>query len=322
LAGGSALLTLVILCGFAIAIGALTAQRIHDEFEKDVKDAADKLRADISIEPIDLGTYKIRFRPNLDTFVRGDEAAARLVGLKSGRVVRESNRAPDLGPPAARSTKWKGYRVENRIISLDPTIEPLVIQYGRSQDDIEATVYRVRLFLLGGVIGGAGLALLAGLMIAKRAMEPIAELTIAAREIERTRDPGKSLPKPGPAEDEITSSPGPSTACCTRWPPRARSRTPCSPASGSSSPTPRTSCARPDQRARQPRLPRRDARRRAGRRRRSALRSSHRMRRLVQDLLLSPAPMHAAWRRTSRSTSGRSSSRPPPSSSRSPTATT
>jgi hypothetical protein len=168
LAGGSALLTLVILCGFAIAIGALTAQRIHDEFEKDVKDAADKLRADISIEPIDLGTYKIRFRPNLDTFVRGDEAAARLVGLKSGRVVRESNRAPDLGPPAARSTKWKGYRVENRIISLDPTIEPLVIQYGRSQDDIEATVYRVRLFLLGGVVGGAGLALLAGLMIARR----------------------------------------------------------------------------------------------------------------------------------------------------------
>ena len=204
LAGGSALLTLVILCGFAVAIGALTAQRIHDEFEKDVKDAADKLRADISIEPIDLGTYKIRFRPNLDTFVRGDEAAARLVGLKSGRVVRESNRAPDLGPPAARSTKWKGFRVENRIISLDPTIEPLVIQYGRSQDDIEATVYRVRLFLLGGVIGGAGLALLAGLMIAKRAMEPIAELTIAAREIERTRDPGKSLPEPGPAEDEIT----------------------------------------------------------------------------------------------------------------------
>ena len=29
LAGGSALLTLVILCGFAGAVGALTSQRIH-----------------------------------------------------------------------------------------------------------------------------------------------------------------------------------------------------------------------------------------------------------------------------------------------------
>jgi two-component system, OmpR family, sensor kinase len=201
LAGGSALLTLIILCGFAVAVGALTAQRIHDDFEREVEDAADKLREDVDIDPIDIGTYKIRFRPNLDTFVAGDDASARLVGAQSGRVVKFSKPLRDLGPPIARSDEWRGWRVENRFISL-PGIEPLAIQYGRPKADVEATVNRVRLFLIGGVVGGAGLALLAGLMIARRAMHPITELSDTAREIERTRDPSKRVTPP-PADDEV-----------------------------------------------------------------------------------------------------------------------
>ena len=201
LAGGSALLTLTILCGFAVAVGALTAQRIHDDFEQEVQDAADKLREDVEIDPIDIGTYKIRFRPNLDTFVAGDDASARLVGTESGRVIKHSKPPIDLGPPADRSVQWKGWRVENRYISL-PGIEPLVIQYGRPKADVEATVNRVRLFLVGGVVGGALLALLAGLMIARRAMRPITELSATAREIERTRDPGQRVTPP-PADDEV-----------------------------------------------------------------------------------------------------------------------
>ena len=34
LAGGSAVLTLVILCGFAVIVGALTIQRIRDDFDE------------------------------------------------------------------------------------------------------------------------------------------------------------------------------------------------------------------------------------------------------------------------------------------------
>jgi len=52
------------------------------------------------------------------------------------------------------------------------------------------------------VLGGAILALLAGLYVARRAMRPIAELTDAAREIERTRDPSRRLPFPE-AEEEV-----------------------------------------------------------------------------------------------------------------------
>ena len=202
LAGGSAILTLIILCGFAVAVGALTSQRIHDDFEQDVKSAADTLRKDVDIAEVDFGTYKIRFRPNLDTFVSGDDAAARLVGYRSGRVLRQSSGAPDLGPPVAASTEYRGYRVENRLITHLVGIEPMVIQYGRPKADVEATIRRVRLFLVGGVVGGAGLALLAGLMMARRAMRPVVQLSDTAREIERTRDPSQRIATP-PADDEV-----------------------------------------------------------------------------------------------------------------------
>ena len=81
-------------------------------------------------------------------------------------------------------------------------IEPLVIQYGRPKADVEALIRRVRLFLVGGVVGGAGLALLAGLMIARRAMRPVVQLSDAAREIERTRDLWQRIETP-PANDEV-----------------------------------------------------------------------------------------------------------------------
>lgn len=202
LAGGSALLTLVILCGFAVAVGALTSQRIWNDFEDDVRDGADKLRASAQVTLIDPLLFKIGFQPNLATTIAADDAAARLV-TADGRVLRPRGPAPDLGPPKPHPVEVNGYRVESRAMTSVPGMQ-LYLQYGRKMGDVEATVRRVRLFLVSGVVGGAGLALLAGLMIAKRAMTPISELTVAAREIERTRDPGKSLPEPGPADDEIT----------------------------------------------------------------------------------------------------------------------
>ncbi|HEX2085660.1 MAG TPA: HAMP domain-containing sensor histidine kinase [Solirubrobacteraceae bacterium] len=191
----------MILLGFALAVGALTSQRIYDDFEQDLKDAANRLRDDIEVVPRSPSEYKISFRPNLDNVVLGEDAAARLVTLYSGRILRSTDHGDSLGPPLAESTENGGWLVENRTIRI-PNFEPLVIQYGRPKESVEATVNRVRLFLVGGVIGGAGLALLAGLMVARRAMSPITELTATARNIGRTRDPGERIPEPE-ADDEV-----------------------------------------------------------------------------------------------------------------------
>jgi two-component system, OmpR family, sensor kinase len=213
LAGGSALLTLTILCGFAVAVGALTAQRIHDDFEQDVKEAADKLYQSTRVtrkDTFDATEFNFTFRPNLQAVVGGD-GTARLITL-SGKVLRSSRGAPNLGSPVVptvggpevpRTIDIRGYRVENRVIRVSE-LPPLVLQYARPKDSIEATVQRVRLFLVGGVIGGAGLALLAGLMIARRAMSPIMSLTDAAREIEQTRDPDRRIDLTGLPDDEVT----------------------------------------------------------------------------------------------------------------------
>ena len=53
-----------------------------------------------------------------------------------------------------------------------------------------------------GVLAGTALALLAGMMIARRAMAPIAELTATAEEITRTRDPSRGVPQ-SMADDEV-----------------------------------------------------------------------------------------------------------------------
>ncbi len=78
----------------------------------------------------------------------------------------------------------------------------LTLVYARPISDVEHTLSRVRFFLLLGVLGGTVLALLAGLATAQRAVRPIVELSEAAREIERTRDPRRRVPHPE-ADDEV-----------------------------------------------------------------------------------------------------------------------
>jgi signal transduction histidine kinase len=81
-------------------------------------------------------------------------------------------------------------------------IGQLIFQYARPVAPTEATVKRVELFLLLGVLAGSALALLAGIAIARRAMSPIAALTSTAAEIARTRDPSRQVPEPQ-ADDEV-----------------------------------------------------------------------------------------------------------------------
>ena len=51
LAGGSAVLTLVILCGFAVIVGVLTTQQIESDFNRQVAGAADELQRSLEAAP-------------------------------------------------------------------------------------------------------------------------------------------------------------------------------------------------------------------------------------------------------------------------------
>ncbi|MBA2638184.1 MAG: HAMP domain-containing histidine kinase [Solirubrobacterales bacterium] len=189
-------MTLLILCGFAGAIGALTTQRIEEDFNRRVGLAADRLQLRLTVRG-DTTT-----QPSLtDSSIGAD--AIRVVDASGEWLRKYPDWAPDFGAPRERAVEAKGYRVESRELYFnDYTSQPLYFQLALSTTDVESTIQRVRLFLVLGVLSGAALALVAGLTIARRAMDPITQLTAAAREIGRTRDPAQRVPTPE-ANDEV-----------------------------------------------------------------------------------------------------------------------
>ncbi|MBA3808249.1 MAG: HAMP domain-containing histidine kinase [Solirubrobacterales bacterium] len=202
LAGVSALLTFVILCAFAVAIGSLTLHRIRTDFNRQVQDTAIQLPSELTINAL-----PFRIEPRLSDFAsKQNHAVIRILSL-GGKVLAQSPAsASSLGSPQLSARTVRGYRVLSRpgvVTQNGERVGEVIIQYGRRVSDTEATVRRVELGLLVGVLLGTCLALMAGMAIARRAMAPIARLTSTAAEIARTRDPSRGMPQSA-AEDEVS----------------------------------------------------------------------------------------------------------------------
>jgi two-component system OmpR family sensor kinase len=208
----SAALTCLILSGFGILVGQLTVARIRSDFNNELAAGVDELRDRIALS-IDASTRTIvAVRPDLNLFAAPNHAVIRVLD-EDGTILAQTTHAPNIGfPLPPRGGKVAGFRVESREVALHPRGAPqfdfdVTIQYARRVSDLESTIGRVRLFLMLGVLGGTGLALVAGLLLARRAMTPIAGLTATARDIARTRDPSQTMPKPA-AEDEVAELAG------------------------------------------------------------------------------------------------------------------
>jgi two-component system, OmpR family, sensor kinase len=212
----SAGLTFVILALFALVVGGLTEQRIKSGFNDELRATAADLQERFRIERDLNGTPDLTLdQATLDAAASGG-ASIRVID-RDGRVLRRAPlRAPDLGPPTEGGLRDVGeYRVVSRPLfagSLDRgggfqlpnSIDGAVafVQYARPRANVQGTIDRLHFFLALGILGGTGLAFLAGFAVARRAMRPIAGLTDAAREVARTRDPAMTLPKPQ-ANDEV-----------------------------------------------------------------------------------------------------------------------
>ena len=132
-----------------------------------------------------------------------NEAGVLLCTQKDVKVkgVKFLPETPYFNPPVKDGTYTEnGYQVVARQLNVSPSagVAPLRSSALRRR----STLARVHGILVLGVLGGTILALLGGLATAARAMRPIKQLTEAAREIERTRDPTLRLPPPE-AEDEV-----------------------------------------------------------------------------------------------------------------------
>jgi two-component system, OmpR family, sensor kinase len=207
LAGGSALLTFAILCGFAIIVGLLTTRQIRIQFDDSVRASADALQRH-AIQHGDVSYDASTGAPScgrLGDLASGEAAKLQVVYESSGQLMcvygGPNPSSPRFSLDHAFPNDQHGYRVEARPVPVNP-IGRAIVLYARPLSAIDRTGAKVRFFLLLGVLGGTGLALLAGLMVGRRAMAPIAALTASAREIGRTRDPSRRMPQPE-ADDEV-----------------------------------------------------------------------------------------------------------------------
>jgi two-component system, OmpR family, sensor kinase len=140
--------------------------------------------------------------------IAGGHAVIKVLSYAGAVVAQTPRDAPAFGAPRTQLHTVHGYSVVSHpsVIRIVGTGEPLgliYVQYGRPVSDVNATIARVELLLVLGVLAGTAFALLAGMMIARRAMAPIAALTSTAEEIARTRDPSRSVPMPL-ADDEVS----------------------------------------------------------------------------------------------------------------------
>ena len=212
LAGGSAMLTCVILASFAALVGVLTDRQLRGQFNDEVRSNSDQLRNDIRLKWIGTsGLLACNQTVSLRDYASAEHVQIRIfnqAGLllctqDKVRIKRVKSlpATPTFPLPAHEGVfREQGYQVLASQLSVQQS--PVWLLYARPLSDVDRTIARVQVILLLGVVGGTVLALLGGLATAARAMRPIAQLTEAAREIERTRDPRLRLPVPE-ADDEV-----------------------------------------------------------------------------------------------------------------------
>ncbi len=218
LAGGSAMLTCVILASFAAIVGVLTDRQIRGQFNDEVRNNAQQLAQELHLkwisnsgnlncnkQEVSLKDYTSAEHVQIRIF---NQAGSLLCTQKDVRVkgVKVLPATPSFDLPAREgSYQEAGYFVVAQQIPVQGF--PVWLLYARPLSDTDHTLARVRGILLLGVLGGTVLALLGGLATAARAMRPIKQLTEAAREIERTRDPTLRVPLPA-SEDEVAELAG------------------------------------------------------------------------------------------------------------------
>lgn len=197
----SASLTFAILLVFGAVVGGVATSRIRSDFNRDLEQAATRLVSKTRIVERPL-SEPVVYSPDLQAASLPTGATARVV-TPEGVVLDEAPvehlglglPKPGIGTAGTLTVATQPvYGASDQIVGY--------IQYARSDSHVDSTVAKLWFFIIAGILGGTGLAVLAGVALAGRAMKPIATLTSTAQEIAATRDTSKQLVKPT-AEDEV-----------------------------------------------------------------------------------------------------------------------
>ncbi|HTU14117.1 MAG TPA: HAMP domain-containing sensor histidine kinase [Solirubrobacterales bacterium] len=206
LAAVSSGLTFVILVAFGVVVGQLTTQQLRDNYAADTEAAANELVSDVrkvTVTP----AYSIQdeIKPLVDN--AGGPADVRLF-ISAIPLTVASRNAAVLGDPQLNNkiSDVGKYQVATLPYETTPgnsesTIG--IVRVGRPIDRLQTSINRIWVSVLAGTLGATLLAALAGVVLSRRAMRPISNLTSAAGQIAKTRDPSVTLPDPV-TDDEVS----------------------------------------------------------------------------------------------------------------------
>jgi two-component system OmpR family sensor kinase len=196
LATGVAIVMCAILSIVAVAVGIITVHRLRANFNDQLQTQAQNVAG--ALQPVLRGDLSFHDFENIVTI---DNGVAVVYGL-NGQVLYPRGAQP-LGPLVGGIQQAGPYAVD--------TIEPslgvdgaltFILQFGLPVAPLQREIGNLELLLALGVLAGTVLGYAAGALVARRAITPIAELTAAAADIARTRDPNRTLPEPT-ADDEV-----------------------------------------------------------------------------------------------------------------------
>lgn len=195
LAGVSAGLTFIILVAFGVAVGQLTSSQVRDNYEADTEAAANALVSHIREVRLTPGYTPY---PAITRLLQDVNGPADLTTIARGETVRLKD-SPGLGPLGQPGISEVGNYQVATVAYEEPAGSGQAIGFvrvARPIDRLQASINRIWISVLAGTLGATLLAALAGVVLSRRTMRPISNLTTAAGQIARTRDPGIHLDAP------------------------------------------------------------------------------------------------------------------------------
>ena len=201
---------LVLLTLFVAGLYGSVHLGLHDDLEERLREEADAVRAHHEAHGLDGGgasspTVPHDLQSTPGTFVR-------LLG-PGGDVVRASPsfqarpplsaQLPSSSRPSLQTRTWGGTSAQSLYMPVDheaPTVAWLEVT--KLQSPIHRQLHTLRWWLVLGIVGGVGAAVLVGYGLARRALRPVAALTAAANDMQD--QPTGTLPTDFGVEDELT----------------------------------------------------------------------------------------------------------------------
>ncbi len=195
-------LSCLILVGFALVVGRLASNRLHNDFDGELSAGAQAIAAQIPAARETLTPSPIHV-PHFDEVATAPLAYVRLVYFNGHPLPNGiTPGAPYMGRPRPGITSRGNLQVSTVAVPGDGFEPTIYVQYARNASSVEATVGKLWLFLIAGIVAGTILAAVAGYALAGRTLRPISQLTATARNVAATRDPSRRIPEPE-AEDEV-----------------------------------------------------------------------------------------------------------------------